>query len=936
MSKKGEDSAVRKVDAISLTSTVEKKLKSVFLDTKTVVANSGIPTLTSGLCWKISVSSLASQLSNVYIQLPRPSTDELFPPAMWSAKFAGFLPVAQGQSCQLSSKYGKCFKLDLNANNGLGLSKVMMTKLDPVFEINIKPIVTNPASDISFGEINPEPNGLAKYDLKAIGFEYTIKTTYKSGADTSSSSLGRGFIRGFIWAGDLGVCDDPTTSKRISLTANAFGDPDNNTVFNQAGFRSDSLSSNTNPPLELTPINSQIRSGVIGGTLGSQFLQSQDQVSNTNPDSGPVYSACNERSFRCVQKFGTEREYQSIRNLIRAGYVVPNVLINSGSSIQIAPKVIFKNKSEVELPVTFAQSFDLGGRTYRKGPNDNWYYTSFGPIKIPMLIGEEQTITANLSDVNDNLAGNSICRNICVATSNYNSNPTNHYTSTFSYKVKAGALPPGTVDTFSISTGPVGCTACYMKNCDQFGLGTFGVMHNQPTEPLDVGVPECVQYENHVSNFYELYPAPSEVYASSCLSAKLKNGDNNGLEFISESCSTQLPVLCFAFGKHMLAREVLRPSSSAPAGSEALVNGNYDAANEICFRLGREDIKKAPFKTLLTQDGNLDASGLEILGISAASDDISPDATMVVMNFITQGSFFSPVGLNQETSLRDYADKSGDKPTLLSQKFWVGLKVDNAGYVYAPAPEIPTDALDPNVKWGIHFDGKGETVVRKISESLYLNSSSDSKNYGLLFHTPRFKGVKFVQKNKPYGQAANENLRVLCREKNFPHNIYISSQKTNKFDEAGNICKNSNGVFLPPLTTSGWEVAYQLVNPNHPKHPFPSAWAESELNPVWVNVKSDTGMDVGEMFNQDQTKYINFEGKFLAPSEEPANAAKACFNQSKGEIVIRSSCASSERLPTVDEISKAKNTSNFYFRFMMKMALANWSGGEVGIIQVAQ
>ena len=50
MSKKGEDSAVRKVDAISLTSTVVKKLKSVFLDTKTVGPNSASPKLTSGLC----------------------------------------------------------------------------------------------------------------------------------------------------------------------------------------------------------------------------------------------------------------------------------------------------------------------------------------------------------------------------------------------------------------------------------------------------------------------------------------------------------------------------------------------------------------------------------------------------------------------------------------------------------------------------------------------------------------------------------------------------------------------------------------------------------------------------------------------------------------------------------------------------------------------
>jgi hypothetical protein len=344
------------------------------LDTK----DSATSKLTSGLCTKISVSSLSSQLSNVYIQLPRPSTNELFSPGLWSSKFGGFIISSPDQNCQLSSKYGKCLKLNPNSNSGLGLSKLMLQKLDPVFEINIKPILTNPAANVAFGEINPEPNGSTKYDLKAIGFEYTIRTTYKNGSNDQNSTLGRGFIRGFLWAGDLGICDDPTTSKRISLTANSFGDPDNNTVFNQGGFRSDSVSSNTNPPLELTPINSQIRSGVIVGSLGSQFLQSQDQVSNTNPDSGPVYSACNERKFRCVQNSSQSRDYQPIRNLIRASYDVPNILVNAGSSIQIAPKIKIKTKSGNDIAVSFVETFDLGGRSYTKNSVDKWYYTTLG------------------------------------------------------------------------------------------------------------------------------------------------------------------------------------------------------------------------------------------------------------------------------------------------------------------------------------------------------------------------------------------------------------------------------------------------------------------------------------------------------------------------------------------------------------------------------
>ena len=926
MTNKGHETTSRKVDAVSLTSSIEKKLKSVFLDNK----NPTTGKLTSGLCSRVSVASLTSQLSNVYIQLPKPSTSDLFTPNLWSAKFSGFNAVTSDPNCQLSSKYGKCFKLNLNADSGLGMSKIMLEKLDPVFEINIKPILTNPATNVVFVEISPEPNGSTKYDLKAIGFEYTIKTTFKSGADDLNLSLGRGFIRGFLWAGDVGICDDPMTTKRISLTANSFGDPNNNTVFNQAGFRSDSVSTNSNPPLELTPINSQIRSGVISGTLGSQFLQSQDQVSNTTPDSGPVYSACNERRFRCVQNISVNRDYQAIRNLMRASYVVPNIINNTGNSIQIAPKVTFENTNGAPLQVNFEEKFILGGRTYSKN-NSNWYVSVLDGVSVPLLIGDEQTITANLSDNSDPTSANNICRNICVASSNFNSNPTNHYTSTFNYKVSAGTLAAGVNDTFELATGPVGCTACYMKNCDQFGLGTFGAMHNQPTEPLDSGVPECVKYESHASDFYEVFPNPTGLTPSSCVSAKLKSGDNNGLEYKSDDCATSLPVLCYAYGKHMLARNIVRPTGGS-SGSEALANGTFEAAKDVCFRLGKEDIKKAPFKTLLTQDGNLDAKALELLGIANASTTIDAAATMVVTNFITQGSFFAPKGLNQEANLRAYASKSGEMPQMLSQKFWIGLKTDNLRNIYAPAPKMAKDALSPNVKWGIHFDGAGETIVRKVSENPFLNQTTSQKKYGLLFHTPRFKGVTFVQNDKPFGTAANFNLRVLCREKAFPHKIMVSTAKTSQFDQAEGICKAENAIFLPPLTTTGWEIAYQLVNPNNAKHPFPSAWEEAELNPVWVNVMNEYGedyIDVGNLLSGSRTQYIDDLGQFVdPPGKDAAQPEKICLNQNKGEIVIRNSCPGDERLLTTDEVTLAQQKGNFYMRFMLKMALSKTGGSS--------
>lgn len=936
MSDTGRDSASRKIDASSMTSIVENKLKSAFFDTKGSDSK-----LNSGLCSLIQVASLDTQLSNVYIQLPATNKDSLFDKSIWAKAFKGLKEVSPGKGCNLESSYGKCFKFDENVDASIGVSKGILSKLDPLFEVNIRPMVTNPAADVTFGKLVPD--GVSKYDLKAIGFEYTIRASYNSTTEDMDKKMGRRFIQGFIWAGDIGICE--IGNKKISLTANSFGDPSNSTVFNQAGFSSDSKSRNTATPLEVTLLNSQIRSGILGGTLGSQFLLSRDSASAEDPDSGPVYSACNESQFRCPQLNSQDRNYQFMRHMIRARYQVPNRLSNAGNNVQISAMVKFKNLREQFLPQNYSESFNLSGRNYNKS-DDGWYYAQVGDDKIPLRIGEESSVIARLSDSPNGIHANEVCRRICVPETNFNSSTNDHYTSIFSYKVKMGNIPRGETDTFEVSSGPVACTSCNMKNCDQFGLGTFGAMHAQPTEPLDAGVPECVRHEAHANNIYETSNFDlGSSSANKCVSARLRSGDNSGLALMAQSCDTELPVICFAYGKHMLARNITLSSSS-------VIKKNFNNAYESCFELGKENIKKEPFRTLLSQQGNLNSTEMELLGITDPNLEIDLNQRMEVMNFVNQGSFFAPVGLNQEINLRQLADKQGEKPQLISNDSWVGLKTDNLGYIYAPAPRLATAALNANSKWGIHYDGNGRMVVKKTSDGLNLNSSTESdtddlgKKVGLLFHSPRYKGVHLVKSFKPYGERDSQSLRVLCRKNWYPHELFVANKRTTHFKHAENICKDENGAFLPPLTTAGWASAYQLVHANHAKHPFPDIWSPSELDPVWVNVVengSSQSIYMGKVLSGSMSKFINSQGEFVTETFKPGavisdqekdNHDFACFNKDKGEINFRHICSSGSRPLTQEEVASAVHQDNMYLRFMLKIALASRSGyGNIKLYQ---
>lgn len=928
MSVKGIDTTSRKMEAISLTSTVKARLKSLFLDTK---ASNG--SLVGGICSLVGVDNSDTQLGNAWIRLPNSQTAPLFSDAEWSRAFSGLNPVTNDARCSLASKYGRCYQLSSQMSSSLGISELVLKKLEPLFEINIKPLFTNPATDEVFTDIHPD--GSKKYDVKAIGFEYKIRAVYKSSAEEHGAALGRNFIQGVIWAGDAGACH--VGSKKLSLTANTLGVSDNSIILNQAGFTSDSVSRSTATPLNIVLQHTQVRSGIVGKNKDSNYLVSIVDPVPEKPYDGPAHSSCNENRFRCPQLSSNGRNYRFMRQMLKASYQIPNQLTQVGNFAQIAPKTSFKNSATGRSIDGYAESYTIGNDVYTKG-SDGWYYAG----KKPLRIGGVETLIAGIADFSGGQSANKVCREICVRDSNYNTDSRNNYQSAFSYKVHTNSSDPKIKDTFEAQSEPVACTACWMKNCDIYGLRVWGAMHLQPTEPLDAGVPECVVHEDHASNFYESQNFNmGAANASKCIAARLNTSGDSGVSLSAHSCSENKPVLCFAFGRHMLGKSLSLNNSST-------ASKNFADASELCFEQSWESIKKKPLKKLLDQQNNLSDVSREFLGIHLLpKDKIISDSDLEgrvdIYNFITQGLFLAPVGKNQESVLRENALKHGEVGQMMNNPSWVNLKTDNLGFVYAPAPIITQRALHAANQWGVYYNGSGTVEVQKVSNSLNLSADAAvGPKVALLFHSPRFKGIHFVRNSKPF-QNGTGSLRVLCRRAEYPHSAFIASEKVSDFSAAENSCKKDRGLFLPPLTSTGWVQALHLVAANHEMHAFPRIWNPQGLDPVWVNLVEGGGIHTGSVLEGTLSRFTNSKGEFIAETypkeaevsdkkpqseQEMASHLHACFNQNQGTITLNSQCSGGSRMLTSHEVNAVASPSNMYLRFMLKAAFAKYSGSE--------
>lgn len=594
-----------------------------------------------------------------------------------------------------------------------------------------------------------------------------------------------------------------------------------------------------------------------------------------------------------------------------------------------------------------------------------------------------------------NPTANGICRNICNASNQYNkgSDPIHPY---FSYKVNIennlDADGNEIKTDYLKAQAPVACTSCYMKSCERIGLGTFGPMKEMPSEPTDAGVPECVQYESVASAKTETSSINlGSVNANKCVAMKLKSGDMAGFEYEADDCFSEKNVMCFNYGKHLLAADV-------GGSGTTLVTSQFNSARNICFNTSKELVNTDSLTALFDQQGfdidNEDPDSVSpanlafanaakefmAIGTVTTAPDLLADfrifrtgalpagtsptlqgpvrrvltrpvpegrdisstierAEIGFFNLANQGSFFAPVGGNQEEALRKYNEGNNQ---IGSQAFWVGLKTDNLGYIYSPAPEIADQAYNDANKWSLSFNSNATLIAKKHDIELDVQTGT-GKQVGLLYHHIRYKGIAFGNEEGAIVEISGEGddatttnieLRFLCRKSD--GSVFVTSARSDKISDGVASCKDEGGLFLPPTTTGQWEHALQLVHSNGSSTSYPNREIASakDYDPVWVAIEK--GVSVGvygtleadKFFDGDIAWRIKRDGSFIGSSDSNVDK-KICFYETSGDFQIEESCnGQGRRFLTEDELTAINDEKNIVLKTNFLAVLSQLDSGD--------
>ena len=263
----------------------------------------------------------------------------------------------------------------------------------------------------------------------------------------------------------------------------------------------------------------------------------------------------------------------------------------------------------------------------------------------------------------------------------------------------------------------VACTVCHMKNCHQYGLGTFGPLNAKntlegeieglPSEPDDGNVPECFLNENvNLTDSNGVVVAP-DVSAGSILDF---NGDIKELVDSSNSRKT----VCFAYGGyHTVSTDSSREDACFEVSKQRLKAGaphNIDGKDvytsgllanlSIAYQGTSLDVNR----TRPVSEGSsnsVDATTptpenikefLRAKGLAVTDDptdfygEIPDGGVYEFYNNAAQGLFYTPLE---------------NLPTTISGTVAVNFQTDKANIIHGGWPSLSEKVKDENVQQGI-------------------------------------------------------------------------------------------------------------------------------------------------------------------------------------------------------------------------------------------
>lgn len=687
------------------------------------------------------------------------------------------------QGCS-SDDYEFCFKLDQKGSYEQNLS-TLNTKL----KIKIEPVFMNPKNGKVFTKLLKEDFS-KKFDSKAIGFNFVVALTHSENGKPITKTT-----ESFEWSGLIGNCNYKLAGKDYILSVTGMEHVENpDVIFNRAGF-----ASNKNDPLTVTFSKSIAQVGAQSVNGQAIFTASINNIE----------TSCIEYNYKCPKQSANSRIYYAIGTKGKINHVSPNRLdmpVNSPIKLQYTIDQAGKSISSVtgvNLKLRTSTTADCSSEFQTANINSQCSNESPFSTTLPSSLGFSTTLEEGSG------MASKTCQAICRPETGYNSTANGNNINNLWTGVLNIILPNYQNEKLSFKAGErIVCTACYMKNCDQIGLGTFGKMEAQPYQPLDSNIPECVQYDEDPIKYNNFpYKEITNVNldtssANYCVAARV-SGDS--LIYSLEDCAKALPVACYGYGGFRIAMDFSATNKKASAVKNA-------DARARCYEMGRE----------ITDIGKLNNY------LKTASTDIPKNGPNYdYVNIVNQGMFVAPQEKQDIRNLRENIEKQSLAQSV--SKFWVGVAArGNNGLGSALEPTVPTIVKDSDIH-AVFFDGKGNLIHERHQEKL----PTQAGNVAILYHDIKFKGVRYVEDENPMGD--NTSLPFLCRQKTAPWKFKLSSSRSTKFVDGVAYCNSDNMMFLPPATPNEWILAMLAVNPTHSKFPFPNG---SNLNKAaWVSIE---------------------------------------------------------------------------------------------------
>lgn len=738
-----------------------------------------------------------------------------------------------------------------------------------------------------------QAGGVKAVDAKEVLIEYSTSIMTNKGVPLSER-------RGIFWLSDMGTCE--INGKKIEVSATGPGDLKGEKIYNTTQFMID-----TPPdPFEMNVQRLSVQEGLA--------LKDGSLVSNEEKN---VAVSCTENKYRCPNSSKSREFDPTINFTADLNYIGDPEKLNS-PMVTLKPKIEISNGSnKFEFKNAGVDVF-LGGETYIGGEDGlhylrevatsrkvstEIYQTSSGD----RVLGEftEETYKQNKEKPLKMSKGSTslylklnevapLCKKVCESSNA-------KYFPKFLLEV---AEANGFSQAFEVGS-PLGCTVCYMKSCGQLGLGTFGPKNNQPYEPLDGQLPECVLEDD--SNFSLSMPSTnlgtiSNKAAKQCVAAKL-NSSKNGLVLEAKNCDQKLPVLCYGYGNFFA-------SFKNTETSKDFVESDFSEAQRTCYEMSLESVRPEKIREMFGQYQEVVSDGLEpfLEMLKANPTTINSIEMGQYYNNAYQSIFLAPQTNEQVRSMIQHI--KSEQTSLGEKFFWLNLKVEDSLAVYAAAPQH-VNKNKINEQFAFYFTDTGLPYIMRDKSNLDSELKEGALDAAVLIHGIRHRGVKAVDQNQGL------SLPVLCQRQSKPYRFFMTKEKVRKVKDAYGVCKSNNGSFVMPTTPLQWAQSMQEVNPHGEMISFPDP-RENVKVAAWIALKTEsTGLiwsvpsNLLNMVSSSKglgTFHIKSDFSIFTGDLSEISQYKICINKDK---------------QLVDLIDKGSSCSPGYFK-LTRDFLSSW------------